>query len=237
MAISKQAVLATLAEKGFSCNNINDYKTLDTELQLTCSKGHNINTTLRVARDSRFKCPICDGKNSLGSLLISENIPAKNGKRIVAIDNATAHAGVSVFDNGQLVYYKLVEFTGDTAQRLVANNKFIKDVVIDKWKPDLIVLEDIQYQQHIQTFKTLAMLLGSTIVAIGAAGIKYETVFSSAWRSHFMISGKRIEEKNKAIQKVFTMYGISVNDDVAEAILLGKYAVDILDAKKPIKLF
>ena len=44
-----------------------------------------------------------------------------------------------------------------------------------------------------------------------------------------MINGKtRIEQKKQAIEKVKTMYGIDVNDDVAEAILLGKYSVDCL---------
>jgi hypothetical protein len=33
------------------------------------------------------------------------------------------------------------------------------------------------------------------------------------------------------------MYGVVVADDVAEAILLGKYAVDAINITKPIKLF
>lgn len=42
----------------------------------------------------------------------------------------------------------------------------------------MIVFEDIQYQNNILTFKTLAMLLGSSLVATRAANIKYETVLS-----------------------------------------------------------
>ena len=73
------------------------------------------------------------------------------------------------------------------------------------------------------------MLLGNTLAAIRAAHIKYETVLSKVWRSHFTIGGTtRIQQKTAAIKLIKTMYGIDVNDDIAEAILLGKYAVDCL---------
>lgn len=44
-----------------------------------------------------------------------------------------------------------------------------------------------------------------------------------------MIGGKtRPDQKAEAIRKVNEMYGLKLTDDVAEAILLGKYAVDVL---------
>ena len=53
-----------------------------------------------------------------------------------------------------------------------------------------------------------------------------------------MINGKtRVQQKVQAIEKVKKMYGIDVNDDVAEAILLGKYAVDCLNKNEVKKLF
>lgn len=53
-----------------------------------------------------------------------------------------------------------------------------------------------------------------------------------------MIGGKtRIEQKKGAITKVKEMYGIEVCDDVAEAILLGKYSVDMLKKETVKKLF
>lgn len=53
-----------------------------------------------------------------------------------------------------------------------------------------------------------------------------------------MINGKtRVQQKVQAIEKVKEMYGIDVNDDVAEAILLGKYAVDCIKKEKIKKLF
>lgn len=44
-----------------------------------------------------------------------------------------------------------------------------------------------------------------------------------------MINGKtRNEQKQQAIGKVFEMYGLQLPDDIAEAILLGKYAADVI---------
>ena len=234
MSISRQSVLETLAEKGFKCTNIQEYKTLDTVLQLECKDGHKICADFRTARDNRFYCPICEGKNSLGTLIFQKEPPTKTGKRIVAIDNATKNAGVAVFDNGKLVHYMLQEFSGELIDRLLANRNFIRDVVINKWHADLIVLEDIQLQKNVQIFKTLSMLRGSTMVAIRECGIGCEVVPSTTWRAHFMIKGDRIAEKAQAIDKVMSMYGVKVVDDIADAILLGKYAAD---ASKITKLF
>lgn len=53
-----------------------------------------------------------------------------------------------------------------------------------------------------------------------------------------MINGKtRIQQKMQAIKKVKEMYNLDVNDDVAEAILLGKYAADCLKKEQTKKLF
>ena len=48
---------------------------------------------------------------------------------------------------------------------------------------------------------------------------------------------KELQEKAQAIEKIKQMYNIDVNDDVAEAILLGKYAVDAVRKVAVKKLF
>jgi Holliday junction resolvasome RuvABC endonuclease subunit len=237
MAISRAVVLETLTRKGFSCSNLSDYKTLDSELCITCSQGHKFASNFRNIRDDRFKCLACEGKNSLGALMFGKEPPAKNGKRIVAIDNATQNAGVAVFDNGKLVHQELRTFEGETVDRMIQNRHFIMDVVAKQWHADLVIIEDIQMQNNVKLFKVLAMLSGNTQTALKEAEIPYELVLSTVWRSHYMINGKRVADKAQAIDKVANMYGIIVADDVAEAILLGKYAVDTISDKKPIKLF
>lgn len=237
MAIAKSVVLETLTKKNLTCTNINDYKTLDSPLTIICGKGHTMTIPFRTIRDDRFQCYECAGKSSLGILSFGKVPPPKSGKRIVSIDNATKHMGVAVFDNGKLVHKELVVFAGERVERLIMNKNFIRDTIIQSWKPDLVVLEDIQLQDNVGVFKFLSMLLGSTEVVLQENDIRYETVLSAKWRSHFMIKGTRVQEKAQAIDKVMQMYGIVETDDVAEAILIGKYAVDTINSTKPIKLF
>ena len=236
--LSKQEIEGILESKKLVCLNIEAYQNLDSLLALQCINGHKIDATMRTIRNSHFKCPECEGRLSTSIELSNINIPVKAGFRIVAIDNATENVGVSVFDNEKLVFYHLYKYEGSTISRMVKNRQFLEQVIIEQWQPDLIVVEDIQYQNNILTFKTLAMLLGSSLVSCASKQIKTETVMSKVWRAHFMLNGKgRIEEKKQAIDKVKLMYGIDVNDDVAEAILLGKYAVDNLRIKATKQLF
>ena len=104
MRLTDQEIKDILASKGFTCSNINDYTNLDSILHLRCKNGHNIDASIRTVRNTNFKCSVCDGQNSISNRVAIVNIPAKDGKRVVAIDNATEKVGVSVFDNGKLVY-------------------------------------------------------------------------------------------------------------------------------------
>ena len=236
--LNEQEIKGILDSKGLICLDIDKYSNLDTILTFKCKNNHTLEASIRSVRNAHFKCPECEGQASIG---IVNNIqpPPKTGYRIVAIDNATKNAGVSIFDDNKLTFYHLYQYDGDTITRMVNNRQFLENVVIDLWQADMIVIEDIQYQNNnIMTFKTLAMLLGSSLVSCAAKHIKVETVLSKVWRSNFMIGGKtRIEQKKQAIDKVKLMYGIDVVDDIAEAILLGKYAVDKLNVKEVKKLF
>lgn len=236
--LNEQEINGILESKGLTCLNIEEYQNLDSVLKFKCKNGHDLEASMRTIRNAHFKCPQCEGQASKGAVVNTTVLPQKTGYRLVAIDNATHNAGVSVFDDNKLVYYHLYKYEGDTITRMVANRLFLEKEVIDNWQADMVVLEDIQYQNNINTFKTLAMLLGSSLVSCAAKGVKTETSLSKVWRSHFMINGKtRIEQKKQAIDKVKVMYDIDVNDDVAEAILLGKYAVDSLRVSEVKKLF
>ena len=108
--------------------------------------------------------------------------------------------------------------------------------MIKNWQPDFIVFEDIQYQNNYNTYKKLAMLLGTIIVAAKRGNVKHNEIQPVTWRSHFQIGGTREVAKSKAINLVQTMYGITVVDDIAEAILIGRYAADMLINKMDFKM-
>jgi Holliday junction resolvasome RuvABC endonuclease subunit len=143
------------------------------------------------------------------------------------LDNATEKMGLSIYDNGKLVYYHLLVFSGNFDSRITKIFEVVTKVMIEGWKPDFIVMEDIQYQNNYQTYKKLAMLLGVLTVAAKSAKLDYRIIAPVQWRSHYQISGKRDDIKTKAVKLVNTMYNIDVIDDVAEAILIGHYIADI----------
>ena len=68
------------------------------------------------------------------------------------------------------------------------------------------------------------MLLGVVQTACTAAKISFEVVSPNVWRKYAGTNGKnRQEEKILSVAAVHQKYGIKVSDDVAEAILIGRY--------------
>lgn len=100
--------------------------------------------------------------------------------------------------------------------------------MINAWKPDLVILEDIQLQKTNQggdavlTYKKLAQLLGTLENYLYETKISYKIVPSATWRALSDIKGKnRTEKKRSAQLKVKEQYDISVTQDEADAILIG----------------
>ena len=222
--LSHEQIKAEVEKLGYSLIDDSGYMTLNSFITVKCKNDHNIKATLNDLRKPSFTCPCCDKPIVFNNPRI---VPEKTGYRIIAFDQATEHFGLSIWDNGELVFYSLYNFTGDLVSRLLKIKQFIQQIVIDNWKPDFIVMEDIQ-QQHgaIITYKILAMLLGVIEVVCKENNIKYEVVSPNTWRKYAGTCGKnRKEEKILSVAKVKEKFGINVSDDVAEAILIGNYAV------------
>ena len=176
-------------------------------------------------RHPSFECPICSNVNFINPREVPKK---KDGSyRVVAFDQATEHFGVSVWDDGKLVYYTLYVFRGDMVARLLKIQELIGNIILKEWKPDYVVMEEIQYKDSaLMTFKVLSMLLGVIEVECLKEGVPHEVVLPNVWRKYAGTCGKtRKEEKILSVAKVKEKFGISVSDDVAEAILIGSYAV------------
>ena len=223
--LSKEKIAEEVAAKGFELVDASNYENINSEIDVKCKNGHTFRTSLVSVRSVSFCCPHCDR-----TLFVNPNVvPQKNGYRVIAFDQATEKFGLSIFDNGELVFYNLYSFTGHLDNRLTQIRNFIRDVVIKEWKPDYIVMEDIQ-QQHgaVLTYKVLAMLLGVLQVECFTAKVPYEIVSPNVWRKYAGTCGKtRLEEKKLSVITIQEKYGVRVNDDVAEAILIGRYGAHV----------
>lgn len=202
-----------------------NYTNINSRIIIACPKNHLIETCLADFRKPSFICPKCD--SSINFINPSAVPQKQNGTyRLIAFDQATENFGLSIFDNGKLVFYSLYKFTGDVIMRLTKIRKFINDIVIKEWKPDFIMCEDIQYQNGIMTFKILAMLLGIVQETAAENEVDYEVVSPNVWRKYAGTAGKdRKTEKLLSRAVVKEKYNIDVTDDIAEAILIGHYGV------------
>lgn len=104
--------------------------------------------------------------------------------------------------------------------------------LINKYNPELIVLEDVQSQSNLASFKKLSMLLGILIKTCDTNNITYSVVSCNTWRSiirnNLPYHGKRIQRTEwKKLSKQFTKdtYDLKVSDDVADAICLGSHQI------------
>lgn len=142
-------------------------------------------------------------------------------KTILALDQAvTGATGYSVFnkDTQELITYG--KFTGGT----ILNCKDNLVALIDEWNPVHVILEDVQQQRNVQTFKVLSMLLGVLQITLEERGISYTVVHVMTWRSKNQIHARnRAEAKKMAQTLIEELYGVKPTQDEAEAVLIGRY--------------
>lgn len=228
--LTHQQINEEIYSRGYELVNDSSYKSMNSRIIIKCPHGHLIETTLADFRKVSFTCPVCDKSISF---INPDKVPPKQNYRLIAFDQATEKFGLSIFENGKLIFYNLYTFSGDLIHRLVKIKKFVLDIVIKEWKPDFIVMEDIQYQSNgILTFKVLAMLLGIIQELCSENDIDFEAVAPNVWRKYAGTNGKnRREEKLLSIAKVKEKFNVAVSDDVAESILIGLYGVRAHSAK------
>lgn len=221
MALSKQQIELEVTEKGLKLVSAADYKNLESTIIVECDKGHVFTTTLSDVRKGKI-CSQC----SRQGVNLKEGVPTKTGYRIIALDQASNLIGVSIWDNGKLVYARRVQLTGEVEQRYEQLFTFLTKEVIPQWRPDELVFEDIQYQNNAITHKILGGVLGICKLAATLYKIPHEVVLNKVWQSDFNIKGvSRTEQKNNTIATVEELFNVVTNDDIADSILLGYYIV------------
>ena len=57
-------------------------------------------------------------------------MPQKKGYRVIAFDQATERFGLSVYDDGELVFFNLYTFNGYVAERLAQIKNLVQNIVI-----------------------------------------------------------------------------------------------------------
>lgn len=217
-----------------------EYKNLDTEMVFRCNEGHKVYGPYKRIRN-KWECPICQA-NQFHNF---ENVPTtkKEGvQRSIGLDQATHITGYSVWDGSELVYAGTFEASAEDeiVRDLEIRNWLIQ--IIQNWKPDIIGIEDIQLQQFnnktvgVTTYRTLARLQGILMAACEEQGVDYVVCPPATWRANCEVKGRTRSDKKRSMQnKVKEWFDITVSDDVADAIGIGKYVSDT--HKKKVEIF
>lgn len=219
--LSKEQIQIEVEKASHKLVNSDGYKNLKSPIEVECSRGHTYVTSVDALRRSTV-CPSC----SREIVKLEGYPPPKRGHRVVSIDQATNVSGISVFDDGELVYVGQRIFNGELGQRYASFSSFLSKEVIGQWKPDELIFEDIQYQNNVITFKVLAGLLGICTLLAELGKVKYTIIPNKVWQSRFDIRGTtRVQQKRATMDKVKEHFNLNVNDDIADSIMLGYYHI------------
>lgn len=216
------------------------YKNLDTELTFECNEGHKIYLPYKKVRD-KWICPICE-QNQYYNFSNEIKPKGKIKQRSIGLDQATHITGYSIFDDGKLVYADTFEtIADDEIERDIEIKNWLIQL-IQNWKPDIIGLEGIQLQQFnnktvgITTYQTLARLQGILMATCKEQNIQYIIIPPATWRAHCEVKGRaRADQKRSMQMKVKEWFDITVSNDIADAIGIGKYLND--KHKKKVEIF
>ena len=209
-----------------------EYVNLDTEMVFECSEGHKVYAPWKKIRQKR-ECPVCSAnefKNQDTKIIPKK----KDKKRILALDQATRITGWAIFDGTQLIKYGKFETSADDeiARDHEIKNWFIS--MINNWKPDVIGIEGIQLQEKseerkmgVTVFETLARLQGILMETAYSFNIPHRVCPTPTWRGHCGVKGRTRSDKKRSMQLLAKQwYDITLVDDEADAIGIGKYVID-----------
>ena len=151
---------------------------------------------------------------------------------IAGIDGSTNSTGISIMRDGKLEFYDLVDLhkEKDTMKRI---QKMLLQVcnILDRYKLDAIYMEKSVLRNNVDTVQKLANLAGGMMLYCAKNNIEFNHPLPPEWRKKIGIKQsskiKRETLKEQAILAVKNEYGINVNDDIAEAILISRSAFDL----------
>lgn len=212
-----------------------DYQNLDTEMEFLCAEGHKVYAPWKKIRTKR-ECPVCKQNQFKQNVNIIKP-KTKGENRILALDQASHVTGYSIFDGPNLISYGTFEAKETDEAKRFHEIKLWLISMIENWQCDIIGIEGIQYQQNmgVTTFQTLARLQGILMDLCIELNIPYIICPTNTWRAHCEVKGKTRADKKRSMQLlVKKWYDVTVSDDIADAVGIGKYVTDTNQQKTKI---
>lgn len=147
-------------------------------------------------------------------------------KILIALDESTTCTGYAVFDDSELIEHGTFSFKSkDVLERVSLIMEEIENL-IDTYKPDNMIIEDVQITMNAATAKSLLGLQFMIEVYAHRTNISCETYRTTRWRKILGLSNSRAldrkAKKQETIDYVKDKYGIEIlKDDESDAIAIG----------------
>jgi len=152
--------------------------------------------------------------------------------KLISMDTSSNSTGVAIFIDGILSRHFLIDFKKikNTDDRIREMIKQIYKVIEDE-KPDIVITEMTVVTRNAQAQRNLTMILGAIYGKCIEKDIWYCSLRPTEWRSFIDTDQKpkgrkREDYKEWSISIVKEKYDITVNDDISDAILLGRAYVN-----------
>ena len=145
---------------------------------------------------------------------------------MLALDQSTRVTGWAAFDGTDLLRWDVIVLPQSVpAEQRIVEMMHQIEVVIQRYRPKMIVLEDVQKQASERTVILLARLQGLIISLCDRYQIPYTMYFPTRWRKQLGFSqGAGVSRdacKQQALDFIRNAYGLKVGEDICEAICIG----------------
>ena len=153
--------------------------------------------------------------------------------KILSIDQSLNCSGYCVVELNEknddfiLIKHGFYKPKSTKSEEKILENCLFFNNLIKSEKIELVLLENIQAQKSLNTFKVLAMLLGALLEVIGLNHCDYMIIPPATWRKILKVKKgtRRKELKQLSKQFVLNKFGLEVNDDVADSICMLCYFI------------
>lgn len=150
--------------------------------------------------------------------------------RLLSFDQSTRASGYCYFEDGKYIVSGLIDMSKsklDTPERSFEMAKALWKI-IKQYKPEHLIIEDVQQQTNAKTMIILARLSGMIIGYAEAHHVQVHILTPSQWRKALNFAQgskvKRQELKQQSIDYVKEHLSLDVSEDEAEAIAEGMAA-------------
>ena len=159
--------------------------------------------------------------------------------KILSLDTSTKVSGYAVYDDNNLTYYSSIDKSSikDSDLRMMAMVSGIF-ILMQQYKPDVVVIEEMVVPRNPQTQRMLTMILGAVYGQCLQARIHYCSLRPTQWRAAVKDTKEKLPRKRDdlkvwSISKVNDLFNISgIDDNISDAILIGQAYINMKREEK-----